>query len=83
MTYVRNSVLRARGEKPNHTNPRARARRAEAALAQADAKATQYLVGLKSVEAITSPIIERARERGTDSGGTIRRIARTVEAAIG
>jgi hypothetical protein len=72
MTYIRNSIRRARGERGPFLNPRAAGRLVEAPTNGA----------LSEIRAITQPVLARAAERGTKPGGTIAKIARIVENAI-
>jgi hypothetical protein len=64
--YIRTSVLRARGERP-------------AAILAVRARTRNLL---RDIADTTGPVIERARERGTDASGTIRRIDRLARISI-
>lgn len=88
--YIRNSVLRSRGQSPttvlalraknrNLTATLERSRTASDQLAQTGAHG---LLGLCAVLDVTGPVIENARERGTDSSGTLRKIDRIARDAL-
>lgn len=74
--YTRTSVLRAQGLRPTTILAlRQRARRATASASDLSSR-------LAAVAAVTGPVVERARERGTDASGTIRKIDRLVSEAL-
>lgn len=89
--YLRNSALRARGINPTRIMAlRAENRRLSATadiyltgLNTAATAGARYLIALDEIKRTTGPVVERARERGTDASGTIRKIDRLASDGIG
>ena len=89
--YLRNSALRARGVNPTRIMAlRAENRRlAQSAqiyldgLNAAGTMGARLLLAMNEIQKTTGPIVERARERGTDASGTIRKIDRIAVDAMG
>lgn len=88
--YTRNSVLRARGERPSEViSLRSRARRlatrletTEATMDSACHIAARSLRAVSEIVRTTQPVIDRAADRGTEASGTIRRINRIASEAL-